>query len=686
MNPSVDFVFVVHNHQPVGNFDFVIEQHYLDCYELLLDALEKHPDFRLGLHYSGHLWEYIEDRHPSFIERLKSLVSRKQVELLGGAHYEAVIPVLPDRDADIQLSSYKREMEKHSGGEVKGMWLAERVWEPGMPSILERNGYRYTFLDEAHFSAAGVSRENIHGIFITEDRGSAIKIFPIDKELRYLIPFQPAEKAVDELIRRLESGIKLITYGDDGEKFGGWPGTKKWVYDDGWLESFLSAIENDDRIRMLLPGEAAQAHTPQGLVYLPCASYIEMGEWALPAESQVELRRLKSDLEKAGLDSRALPFLRGGFWRQFFAKYPESYRIYRRMLRVSGKVAHFEEYNGDTDDARRALMRGQSNDAYWHGVFGGIYIPHLRYAVESQLMKAEYLCERAGFGHSDEPTEELELNNRFLRIIVEPSLGGGISALDVKPAGLNLAGALSRRREAYHTRLEEASSGDDCDHRTIHDRLEVKEKDLKEKLAFDQHQRLCFIDRFLKPGFSIEELEFNRGMETGDFLNGVYTVSQRSAGEIVLARTGEAAGREVSLRKRYTLSKQEMRLDIDYQLRGDLAGLKGAYFAPELNINLMAPDAPDRYFLLDGKPFKDNNLGSRGDHTGPKAISLVDEYLKVRVDIEAYPAPRWVWHPVETISLSEGGVERVYQGSAALAVWKLAEEADYGLILRVFLI
>ncbi len=669
MPNGIDFVFAVHNHQPVGNFDFVIEQHYEDCYEPLLSALEKHENFRVGLHYSGHLWEFIRERHPDFIERLEALVARNQVELLGGARYEAILPTLPDRDADLQLTSYKREMEKRSGAEVKGMWLAERVWEPGLPTILARSGYNYTFLDESHFSAAGVPPEAIHGYYLTEDRGSEVKIFPIDKSLRYLIPFRPAEEIIIEVEERMESGVELITYGDDGEKFGGWPGTKKWVYDDGWLESFISAVEDCERIRMLLPREAAAERAPQGRVYLPCASYEEMGEWSLPPKMQVELFHMKSELDKAELLAQTAPFLRGGFWRQFLGKYPESWRLYRRMLRVSEKVSRLDRKFQRRDEAEQALMRGQSNDAYWHGVFGGIYLPHLRYAVESQLIRAEAICGEAGIGSARSLEGELELCNDSLRVTIEPALGGGISALDVQAAGLNLAGAMTRRREAYHSRLEEAESSDAGGHRSIHDRLEVKEEGLMEKLAFDEHQRLCFIDRFLKADFTIDELEYNRGVELGDFLTGAYTVRDFSDTQAILEREGTVAERELKLVKRFKLSPEAMRLEVEYTLEGDSAGLNGALFAPEMNINLMAPDAPDRYFLLDGKPFKGNRLGGRGDVTGVKTLSLVDEYLKVRVDIEASPAPRWVWHPVETISLSEGGVERVYQGSGVMGVW-----------------
>jgi alpha-amylase len=46
---------VLHNHQPVGNFDYVLQDAYERCYEPMLASLERHPGVRAALHYSGPL-------------------------------------------------------------------------------------------------------------------------------------------------------------------------------------------------------------------------------------------------------------------------------------------------------------------------------------------------------------------------------------------------------------------------------------------------------------------------------------------------------------------------------------------------------------------------------------------------------------------------------------------------------
>ncbi|MGH9791365.1 MAG: alpha-amylase/4-alpha-glucanotransferase domain-containing protein, partial [Candidatus Acidiferrales bacterium] len=75
-------VLLIHSHQPVGNFDHVLEEAYAKCYLPFAQVLERHPSIRLGLHYSGALLEWVEKRHPEFFDLLRELVIRGQVELI----------------------------------------------------------------------------------------------------------------------------------------------------------------------------------------------------------------------------------------------------------------------------------------------------------------------------------------------------------------------------------------------------------------------------------------------------------------------------------------------------------------------------------------------------------------------------------------------------------------------------
>jgi len=80
----ITLTLVLHNHQPVGNFGFVLEETYQKAYAPMLDALERHPGVRLGLHYTGPLLDWFKDHKIEAIDRLRALVERGQIEVLGG--------------------------------------------------------------------------------------------------------------------------------------------------------------------------------------------------------------------------------------------------------------------------------------------------------------------------------------------------------------------------------------------------------------------------------------------------------------------------------------------------------------------------------------------------------------------------------------------------------------------------
>ena len=69
MNSPLHLVIVLHNHQPVGNFDHVFEQAYQDSYLPFLDVFEPYSNLRIALHTSGSLIEWLDAHHPEYLDR-----------------------------------------------------------------------------------------------------------------------------------------------------------------------------------------------------------------------------------------------------------------------------------------------------------------------------------------------------------------------------------------------------------------------------------------------------------------------------------------------------------------------------------------------------------------------------------------------------------------------------------------
>jgi len=149
--PRISLALALHNHQPVGNFGWVFGDVYEQAYRPMLDALDRHPGVRVGLHYTGPLLDWLRAERPEFVERLAALVARGQVELLGGGYYEPVLASLPEHDRVGQLTRMADEVERIAGRRPRGAWLAERVWEPDLPTSLVSAGYRWTIVDDNHF-------------------------------------------------------------------------------------------------------------------------------------------------------------------------------------------------------------------------------------------------------------------------------------------------------------------------------------------------------------------------------------------------------------------------------------------------------------------------------------------------------------------------------------------------------
>jgi len=95
-------------------------------------------------------------------------------------------------------------------------------------------------------------------------------------------------------------------------------------------------------------------------------------------------------------------------------------------------------------------------------------------------------------------------------------------------------------------------------------------------------------------------------------------------------------------------------------------------FGIEFNISLLAGDAHDRYYDIPGHTLDRRNLASFGETNNVRQVSLIDEWLKLRLML-AFAEPAALWRaPVETVSQSEAGFERVYQSSMVMPVWRIS--------------
>ena len=366
---QINFAIALHFHQPVGNFDGIVDRAHQFSYQPFLKLLYNFPNIKMSFHISGCLLDYLEERHPQTLDMVREMVARGQIEMLGGGYYEPILPAIPERDIKGQIRMMSGYIKKRFGTAPNGMWIPERVWDPRLVRPIYDAGIRYAILDDAHLLHSGVRKEETFGFFLTGDGDKKIAVFPSDKMLRYKIPFELPEKIIAYFKEiAAKKANPLFTYGDDAEKFGEWPGTHKWVYEKGWLKNFFEVLtQNEEWIKLVNFSGYLKNNKPVASVDIKPYSYEEMMEWS------------------------------DGSWMNFLSKYPQSNQMHKKMCYVSDKVREVEEESDGRlkglDGAKRELYKGQCSCAYWHGGFGGIYLYHLRSAIYDHLIKAEKITD-----------------------------------------------------------------------------------------------------------------------------------------------------------------------------------------------------------------------------------------------------------------------------------------------------
>ncbi len=651
----------VHNHQPVGNFGHVIEDAFQRAYGPFLDALQKHPSVKMSFHTSGPLLEWMKNARPDYLKRLRKLVEAGQVEIVGGAYWEPILSVLPEGDQRAQIRLMQNEIEHLFGVRPRGFWMAERIWEPHLPKVLAEEGVDFVMLDDSHFLGAGFPPEALHGHYLSEEGGRTVAIFPISRELRYLIPFRPIEE-LDKYLETLpDDGLGVLF--DDGEKFGLWRGTHEHCYGNGYLEKLFEYLSTSTQASTVLFSEWVDTQRPEGSAYLPTGSYQEMGEWSLPAAAAERFHALGGRL---GESSEESPFLRGGFWRNFFVKYPESHWMHKRMLLASERCEAAEGLpRALREQARDQVLQSQCNCAYWHGLFGGLYLPHLRQAVFERIVRAEAML--AGGGYSMDRRdldmdghEEIHWMSPHAQLFLKPEDGGTVRELDFLEKPFPLTNTLSRRREFYHRDVADALSPDEDSSLSIHDVKSAKEKGLEKLLIYDPHTRAGLEDRLYEEG--ADSAPYEKSLVDLRSWNFEAELPGEPTGELLLRASGDLDGAELKIRKSLNWEDEGRALKVAYRLGYIGETEKNLSFASGWNFNFLAPEAHDRYFLVDGAKAAEPQLRSRGWESPSSTFELRDEWSGLSVIIEGKDLRIWR-EPIETVSMSEDGFERVYQGS-----------------------
>jgi 4-alpha-glucanotransferase/alpha-amylase len=577
---------------------------------------------------------------------LREMVARGQVELFGGGDTEPVLAAIPHRDRVSQLIALSEKLERLLGAGPAGSWLTERVWESAVVPALVESGIRYVTVDDYHFLCAGKRVAELDGYFTTEEGGARIDLYPISEALRYRIPFAPAAEAV-AFIAEQRRGDLLRRHREVRHLAG------------NLRVGLRQGLAGGVRARRARVRPDRDAHLPRA-----------------PRARGEPRHRLPPD-RVVHRDERVDPAGAGG----------ARLRGARRAREGGGKVRgregvpprrdlaqlHVALPGGELDaqadaPALRALAgcraarrrpaaaaapSRQANDAYWHGLFGGLYLPHLRRAVYGALVELEARLDaiaprppRVRTDLDGDGVDELFIQNGELQAVVKLDGSASLVELDAYALAQNFGDTLRRHAEHYHRKaLEAQGSGHDGPGiASAHDRVRFKHAVTAADLVPDAHARTTFRDAWNERA-----------------LDG-YELAPRGSLEHAASFVGPCdTGRVEKL-----VLVQGSRVTVTWFIEAGAAGT----FRTELNLAMPSCDGYAGRYILNGEiPC---GFGQPLDAAAVTELVLDDQFMGGAVAVLASSPALVRARPHLTVSQSEDGFEKIMQCATVSLSWPLA--------------
>ncbi|MBU0934597.1 MAG: DUF1925 domain-containing protein [Spirochaetes bacterium] len=375
----------LYNHLPEGVSDTVLEDTYQTCYRPFLSTLNRFPEISVVMHFSGCLLKKLENRHPEFFMLLEELIGKRQVELLGGAFYEPILPLIPSPDRLGQIELLTTYLRKSFGRRSRGCWLQEYSWEPWLASTMQTCGIDYSFLLDEQFQRAGIESGSGFPI-LTEDQGRCVTIFPVFDCDRSFDKKLSLENAVDRVLEQRKNA-ELISVMMSGESIGNlWKNTGLESPDIVMEQTFVWFRKNTLSIDITTPTKFLKNRRTAGRAYFP----------------GMASRQLLLAINPVRYDYAT----NHGSLRQAVAWHPCARNLYSKMSYVHLQIGQLRGDKARKKNAAEDLWAAQGADAFWPAPFGGIVDPRIRQAAWKGLIEAEQTTRhksafKSGFIYAD---------------------------------------------------------------------------------------------------------------------------------------------------------------------------------------------------------------------------------------------------------------------------------------------
>ena len=640
---KTELIFGTYNGLPPGSTDVELEHAYQRSYKPFLTTLYKYPTVTAAIHYSGTLLTWLHDRHPEFLMLLNDMVKRNQIEMLGGAFYEPLLPLIPASDRSGQIELLTTYLRRRFGKRPRGIWIPEFAWEPSLPVSLKNCGMEYTFLDAAMFDEADIpSREQFRPVK-TEDQGKSIEVFAVQSSFGLTDAFDTDKSDPEQYLKKIvnacpSGGESVIAVFDAGEALGLW-GRNDLLYGEReWLSRFFGLLAaNISALTTVLPKEYVRRPHRADRCYFGCTKAESLSKWWY-------IRDAGNKEVNASLKKRGRALLPAGSLRQIVRRYPESAHLHAKMMHVHLVVNQIRGDRYRKKAAREELWKGQSGYALWHGQTDGIKRNGIRKASYTALIEAEKIARERGIFKAYASRDDFDLDGldeylfmgNVLNVYVH-TVGGVAFELDYLPSAWNYLDTMGRYEEPYHGSL-------------------IPEQ------TFDRSPRRAFLDRVVPIETGFDEFQAGTFEVTDDLSNHVYEVYEyrRDHLEVGLSTTWRD---RLSLTKKYTLIEERLLVRYTLSNLSETEPLRQAFLS-ELNLSFASNN--EEFLQIRAYDEGGNTVILRGASSAERATRFDARDLKNAVTIEvSLDEPLELWSlPIVSQWYSRSGLRTGYQTSA----------------------
>ena len=525
---KLNLILGAHAHIPYGAAEPEFAAVYANVLKPFISNLYKYPHIPAALHYSGVLLNWVERAHSELFMLIEDMVTRKQVELLGGGFYEPLLPLIPLQDKIGQIELLTTYLRRQFGKRPQGCWIPAMAWEQNLVGPLASCGMNYTFLSERQFSLAGFRADDLFAPCLCEDQGKLIAVFPVLSSVETALAGKSAAGVFEDIKKRSPAGGDCVVsiFPQDIFRLEGETPNHAWNRFFEELSLAASFVE------CVNPGKALK-----GFKSLRKASFPD------------------SIGKAAGKDGDDLPP------RRFLIEHPEANGIYAKMIFTNVLINQLRGDKARKQNAREELWKAQGSGLFCATSGQGLYRHTLRKAAYSSLLEAERISrEKSKFSPSLLPFDfdldgapEYLFQDTRLNCYVQTQ-GAGIFELDYIPKTWNY---LDTSAHAAGEKTARRKAAPPC-------------------------RRTAFADRLLPPGAgpSAPAGGRNCGMET-------YEAEEidrsRRIARFLLAPAPALPFGAIAIGKTYTLRKDT--LAVQYRIANQGEARQEFIFSPDISLS-----------------------------------------------------------------------------------------------------